>query len=124
VKEEDAVAVLELLHDEYARDILTETSTEPMSATELADACDASLSTIYRRVDELDRRNLVRTETEYDPDGDHYEVYEAAVDHVGFDIEDGTWSLDVSRTDRDAGAETGADRFTRAWEGIRGGDEK
>lgn len=116
--------MLELLHDRYARAILTETSAEPMSATELADACDASLSTIYRRVDELDERGLVRSETEYDPGGDHYQLYEAAVDHVGIDIEDGTWSLDVSRTGTDEDSVTRADRFTRAWEGIRGGDEE
>lgn len=117
------MAVLRLLHDEYARGILTESSTEPMSATELADACDASLSTIYRRVDELDELGLLETDTEYDPDGDHYQVYEAAVDHVGVDIEDGTWSLDVSRTERRDDTRSRADRFTRAWEGIRGGDD-
>lgn len=87
-----------------------------MSAKELSTACDASLATVYRRVDELETTGLLATETEYDPDGDHFEKYRAAVDRVGVAIEDGALSMELSSAD------DRADRFTRAWEGIRGGD--
>lgn len=112
----DPTAVLGLLDDEYARAILTSTSTEPMTADQLADACDASLSTVYRRVDELESHGLVRSEERYDPDGDHYRTFETVVEHIDVDIRDG--DIDVSVPE----SEDRADRFTRAWEQMREGD--
>lgn len=111
--EADPADVLGMLYDEYARSILTMTSSKPMSADQLADACDASLSTVYRRVDELEELGLLHSEAQYDPDGDHYRTFEAAIEHVGIDIEDGELSVTVSRS------EDKADRFTRAWETLR-----
>jgi DNA-binding transcriptional ArsR family regulator len=113
-------AVLRLLHDENARQILTTASTEPMTATSLSDACDASLSTVYRRVDELESCGLLRAETRYDADGDHYDVYETVVGHVGVDIEAG--GLSVALDDDEDGEDDGPDRFARAWEEMRRGD--
>jgi DNA-binding transcriptional ArsR family regulator len=116
----DTDAVLRLLHDENARQILTTASTEPMTATRLSDACGASLSTVYRRVDELESCGLLRAETRYDADGDHYAVYETVVDHVGVDVEEGGLSVALD-TDED-GEDDGPDRFARAWEEMRRGD--
>ncbi|SEO73784.1 Helix-turn-helix domain-containing protein [Halogranum amylolyticum] len=113
----DDAAVFRLLHDEYARAILTATSRDAMSARELADICDASLPTVYRRVDDLVAQGLVVEDTELDPTGNHYTTYEAAVEHIDIDIDNG--EIDVTITqESDA-----ADRFTRVWEDIRGGDE-
>ncbi|QLG28902.1 helix-turn-helix domain-containing protein [Halorarum halophilum] len=111
--EVDPAEVLGLLYDEYARSILMRTSSKPMSADQLADACDASISTVYRRVDELEELGLIHGEEQYDPNGDHYRTFEAVVDHVGIDIEDGDLSVTMSRS------ENRADRFTRAWENLR-----
>lgn len=113
----DDTAVFRLLHDEYARSILTATSREAMSARELADTCDASLPTIYRRVDDLVAQGLVVEETELDPAGNHYTTYAAAVEHIDIDIENG--EIDVTITQQS----DVADRFTRVWEDIRRGDE-
>lgn len=118
----DPDAILRLLHDENARRILTTASTEPMTATRLSDACDASLSTVYRRVDELESCGLLRSETRYDADGDHYAVYETVVDHVGVDIEDGGLSVALNDEDGEDGEDDGPDRFARAWEEMRRGD--
>ena len=106
--------VLAVLDDEYARDILTHTSVDPMSASTLSDRCDASLPTIYRRLERLEECRLVTEETELAPDGNHYSVYSANLDHLELDLEDGELSLEVTYRDEDV-----ADRFTRMWEGMR-----
>ncbi|MFC4360514.1 helix-turn-helix domain-containing protein [Halobium salinum] len=113
----DSTEVLRLLDDEYARTILTATSDRPMSAKELKEEVGASLPTVYRRVEGLLEQGLVVESTEIDPDGNHYNRYEAAVDHIDIDIQDGMMNIDVSRTTDPA------DRFTSAWERIRG-DER
>ncbi|SFK88603.1 Helix-turn-helix domain-containing protein [Halogranum rubrum] len=113
----DDLAVLRLLHDEYARSILTATSQESLSAQELAEACDASLTTVYRRVDDLVAQGLVTEATELDPSGNHYTTYEAAVEHIDIDIENGALNVTITQQS------DVADRFTRVWEDIRRGDK-
>ena len=109
----DPAAVLGLLEDEYARRILTRTSAQPMTAEQLANACDASLSTIYRRVDDLEDQGLLESEERLDPGGDHYRRFEAAVESVEVTFDDGDLLVEVERIG------DGADRFTRAWERLR-----
>lgn len=112
----DPPELFHLLDDRYARKILRQTTHEPMSAKSLSQVCDASLSTIYRRVESLQEQNLLVERTEPDPDGHHYTEYEATVSHIGIDFDDGDIGVTVS-TDEDA-----VDQFTRAWSGIRGDD--
>jgi DNA-binding IclR family transcriptional regulator len=113
-EERDLSEVFRLLHDEYARQILTETSGASLSAKELADRCDASLSTIYRRAEALEAVGLLAERTELDEDGHHYTTYAATVGRVAITFEDGTMDVDIT--------EDAADRLTRVWEGIRGFD--
>ncbi|WP_076433220.1 ArsR/SmtB family transcription factor [Haladaptatus litoreus] len=105
--------LLSLLDDEYARAILTKTSKQPMSAQTLSTECDASLPTIYRRLNDLEETNLIEKQTQLEADGNHRAVYKAAVEHVGINIVDGDLSVRV--TERDT-----ADRFTQVWEDMRG----
>ncbi|MFP8954778.1 helix-turn-helix domain-containing protein [Natrialbaceae archaeon A-arb3/5] len=107
---EDLFAVLD---DEYARAILTETSTEPMSAKSLADACDASLPTIYRRIDRLSEHGLIEERTEFADEGRHYGVYKATLDRIVIELGDEEFTADVTTTSPDP-----ADRFTQLWEDI------
>ena len=112
----EAVPVEELLSfldDEYARQILIETTTEPMSANELAEACDASLPTVYRRIDRLTEHDLITERTHLDDDGHHYGTYTATLRAVEIELTDGGLNVDVSREPSDA-----ADRFTELWEGL------
>ncbi|WP_394338834.1 ArsR/SmtB family transcription factor [Halorussus litoreus] len=110
----DAEAMFDLLDDEYARDILVATYREAKSADALAEVCDASPSTIYRRVERLEDQRLLDAEQRLDPDGHHYEVYAASLQRVTVELtEDG---IDVA-VDRD---EDPADRFTRLYEGFKG----
>ncbi|GGM60302.1 DNA-binding Lrp family transcriptional regulator [Halarchaeum rubridurum] len=102
-----------LLDDEYARAILTQTSTEPMSAKTLSDRCDASLPTVYRRAERLVEAGLLTERTEIGDSGHHYSVFEARLDRLTVDLDDGELTVAVETTPDDP-----ADRFTDMWEGI------
>lgn len=103
-----------MLGEERVREILAQTSREPMSARALSDECDVALSTIYRRVDDMVANELLVERTQLEADGSHHSVYEANVDHVAVDIDDG--SIDVRVHVR----EDAARRFSRIWRDIRG----
>jgi predicted transcriptional regulator len=106
--------VFALLDDEYARAILTATSTQPMSAKTLSEECDASLPTVYRRADRLVKCGLLAERTEVVEDGHHYSVYEAQLDRLTVDLDDGELHVDIEETT----ADDVADRFTDMWEDI------
>ena len=103
--------VVGLLNDEYARSILTETSTQPMSAKELSRRCDTSLTTVYRRLERLEEAGLLTERTRPRPDGHHDTVYVASLDELSVRLRDGEFEFDV-----DTKAEDAADRLTDLWE--------
>lgn len=97
-----------LLEDQTVREILTETSQQPMSATTLKEHCEASGPTIYRRLESLREADLVIETTQPDPDGGHHrQVYEPNLDQITIDLGAGTLSVEIERTERME------DRFTR-----------
>ncbi|WP_436925829.1 helix-turn-helix domain-containing protein [Halosimplex amylolyticum] len=109
----DLETVAGLLEDETARAILTETSQEPMSASTLAERCDASGPTIYRRLERLRDSGLVVERTEPDPAGGHHrKVYAPNLRRVTVELRDGSFAIDIDRR------EDMADRFTRLIEGM------
>lgn len=112
--------VLDLISDEYARSILAETSVEPMSAKRLSDRCDASLPTIYRRIERLKEYDLIEEQTKVDPDGGHHKVFTATLSSMSIELEDGAYEGRIERTDRapTLDAEDTADRFTYMWENL------
>ena len=112
-EDESPADLFALLNDEYARAILAETSQQPMSAPALAEACDASRPTIYRRVDRLKDHDLISEMTTPDQDGHHRRLYVARFQGLSVDLDDGTYRISVERR------EDPADRFTDMWEAIR-----
>ena len=110
----DPADVIELLNDDYAREILLAASTEPMSARELSEVCNASLPTIYRRVEDLEAADLLAAQTVPDDEGHHYDIYTTRLERFAVEIDDGT--LDAELAFRE---EHVADRFTRLYEGFR-----
>ncbi|MEY7848155.1 ArsR/SmtB family transcription factor [Natrarchaeobius sp. A-rgal3] len=102
--------VVSLLDDEYARAILEATRTEPMSANELTDRCDASLSTVCRRLERLEDANLVRERTRPRPDGHHDTIYAATLEELRLRLDEDGFSFDLRRREEDA-----ADRLQRLW---------
>ncbi|GAB3700049.1 ArsR/SmtB family transcription factor [Halorubrum trueperi] len=105
--------LLDLLGEERVRQILAATSRDPLSAKELSEECDVALSTIYRRVEDMVANDLLVEQTQIETDGSHHSVYEANVDHIDVDIEDGT--IDIKMDVR----EDAAQRFSRIWTDIR-----
>ncbi|KOX95194.1 ArsR family transcriptional regulator [Haloarcula rubripromontorii] len=105
--------LLALLEDEYARAIIAELTTGPMSVSELCTACEMSDPTAYRRLDRLEDAGLVAERQAVDPDGHHYKRYVATVEDVSVTFADGTYDVTVTRSSKDP-----ADRFTDLFEGL------
>lgn len=93
----EAEAVLDALHDEDCRAILSEL-TEPRTARELLERCEIPRSTLYRKLDRLSEATIVREGTEIREDGSHatqYELYFEEIiitrdeggDEVGIEVE-------------------------------------
>jgi predicted transcriptional regulator len=106
----DLETVVDLLDDEYARAILTETCEEPMSVTELGEVCDSSTATIYRRVERLAEADLLVEGTRPRSDGHHDTVYAANLDRVEIRLREGELRFDLERRSADM-----ADQLTRLW---------
>ena len=105
--------VAELLDDAYAREILTATSIEPMTATRLSERCDASLSTVYRRTERLVDAGLIDERTRPRADGHHDTVYYATLDSVEVRLRDGELHVEIERERGDV-----ADGLTALWEKL------
>jgi predicted transcriptional regulator len=90
-----------------------------MSASELSEAIDASPPTVYRRLDDLVRCELLVERTEFVDDGPNFSVYATRVEEIAVGFVDG--ELTVTLTDRDEllTDETTAERFTRLYEALR-----
>ena len=105
-------AVTQLLGDDCARTILRHTVSEPMTAAQLTERCDASRATVYRRLDDLVERELLVEATTPDLDGHHRTAYAANLDRFVVDLDEDGFELTVRKRDR------AADRFTSFIEGL------
>lgn len=110
----DVRTLASLLEDEYAHAILLHTSTEAMSAADLSDACNASVSTIYRRLERLQEHDLVSEHLQLDHEGHHYKTYTARLERIEIELVDGAFEIEVTYRSADP-----ADRFTDLFEGFR-----
>lgn len=106
--------VLDLLGDEYAREILAATSERAVSVADLTRAFEMSQPTASRRLNRLADAGLVTEETRIGTDGHHVTVYRAAVEDIDVTVGDGRLTVDVERT------ETSADRMRNIWRAMRG----
>lgn len=113
-EEVDLETVTGLLHEAVVRCILTATSVEPMSATELGEHCDVSLPTAYRWTERLEDAGLVAERTRPREDGHHEAVYAATLSELSVRLGEG--DLEVEMT-TDEGADR-ADRLTSMWEDL------
>lgn len=104
--------VLDTIGDDYAREILAAISEEPRSAKELADACDLSLPTVYRRIETLQEHDLVVSETAVAEDGNHYEIFESNFDGTVIRLRDDEYDVRIYRK------ENIPDRFSSLWEEL------
>lgn len=110
----DVRSIAALLEDRYAHAILLYTSRESMSAMELSEACEASPSTIYRRIDRLQEYDLLADQLRLDREGHHYRTYSARLERITIELADGAFEIEVTYRPEDP-----ADRFTDLFEGFR-----
>lgn len=105
--------IFEILDDHYARAILEATRREQLSAKSLSEECDMSISTVSRRVNRLLDHDLLIERTHIDPEGHHYNEYEAKLDHVEVQLLESGFQVRISLR------EDPADRFTSIWQNMR-----
>ena len=105
--------ILDTIGDEHARRVLASISREPKSAKELAEECDLSLPTIYRRVELLEEHDLVKDRTLVAEDGNHYKVYESNFESTVISLEDDEYRVRIYRE------ENLPDRFGQLWDDLR-----
>lgn len=112
--EADADEILALLDDQYAQVILQQTRNKAMSAKEISEICDISISTVYRRTERLIECGLLAEQRVAQSGGTHYSLYEARLDELTVRLTDDGFEITVSEK------ATGdlADRFTDMWEGL------
>lgn len=96
---DDAPEQLCLLNDTYARAILTALARGPRTGRELAESCDISRPTAYRRLNRLEAAGFVTTELCPDPDGHHRTEFSLARDRLTVVIENGSIAVTLRATD-------------------------
>lgn len=90
-----ALELLDLVGDEYTREVMVAVSETPRSATEVAATTSVSEPTAFRRLDRLEEFGLVEGVTVIDTDdGHHCKRFRTAV--TGFVVEFGTEGVSVA----------------------------
>lgn len=111
-KAESSNGAFSVFCSDFVCDILVATRSEPHSAQELAEYCDTSLPTVYRRVNTLVDRGLLEEELQVDADGDHYKVYTSNLDYVRLEVEEAGFVTSIS-FQRDI-----VDQFGEFWQDL------
>ena len=101
------------LGDQTARRILIEASQQPMSVESLSDATDASKPTIYRRLNDMRRCDLLVEQTELDTEaGHHHTLFSTNLQRIVVELEAHGIEYELHHP------EAMEDRFTRLIEEI------
>lgn len=106
--------VLEILADETALAIFSRVRERPHSAKKLEEVCDASLKTVYRRVEALEEAGLVSAVTRIDEGGNHHTIYTTAIDAVEIVIEPDEPAIDVTVQESDD-----VEQFVGVWRELQ-----
>ena len=110
----DPEVVLDALADDAAQAIVSELG-EPMTASELSDACDIPLSTTYRKLELLTDAALLSESTEIRRDGQHTTRYSLAFEEVRVRLTDNR-DLTVEIEAKDRGRD---ERLAKLWKEVQ-----
>lgn len=94
------VEQLSLLNDAHAREILTVLATGPRGGRALAEACDISRATAYRRLNRLADAGFVTAELCPDPDGHHRKEYHLVRNRLRVEINRGTITVTAATEEK------------------------
>ncbi|MFB6160197.1 MAG: ArsR family transcriptional regulator [Haloferacaceae archaeon] len=114
-KEWEPGNVFDVFGDEIARRVIVVASQGPISADDLAERMNASLPTIYRRVNALVEYDLLSEGQAIDGEGNHYKTFETALQRVSFEVTESGYDVAV---EMDRGL---ADQFQRFWADLDDG---
>jgi predicted transcriptional regulator len=110
----DLETVLEALHDDDCRTIVTQL-TEPMTADTIAERTEIPLSTTYRKIDTLTDAGLVAEGVEIRSDGQHASQYMVVFDEVSIELTDEmAFEVDVATQSRSPD-----ERLAELWSTVR-----
>lgn len=87
--------IFEVLASEESRRILAAASVQPVSAKELEQVCDASLPTIYRRLDVLVDYDLLSADPGVNPAQDQSKRYSTDLKEINIEIADGEINVNL-----------------------------
>lgn len=92
----DPAALFEALDDDDCRAIIRATRAQPMSASDLSEACEIPLSTTYRKIELLEEAALLTESIQINSTGGHASTYRTLVDDICLSITDeGDIDVDV-----------------------------
>lgn len=112
--ESELQPVVAALDDSDCRSIIR-TVEEPMTAAEIAEACELPSSTTYRKLDRLAAASLLAEGTEVRRDGHHATIYEVDFERVEIALEDDrSLSATVARP-----ARSPEESLARLWTEVR-----
>jgi len=84
-----AAELLDLLGDEYTREVFKAVSDQPRGGRAVAEEAGVSRPTAYRRLNALKDAGLVTSECQIATDGHHRERFVASAEHFSVSIDDG-----------------------------------
>lgn len=115
-KEWNPDTVFDVLGSEVARDILALASVQPVSAAEMAECCEVSDPTIYRRIQALQDYDLLAETTAIDDDdGHHHNRYRTCLEEVRVRVDEGQFDVDIEVT------KDYTDKFAEFWDDLETG---
>ena len=87
----DPERILALLADEKSRDVLTATAEQFLTVSEIANRCEMSIATAYRKVNDLHEEGLLSQSVQIRPHGKNVNRYTLRVEtaRVAFTVDDG-----------------------------------
>jgi DNA-binding transcriptional ArsR family regulator len=116
-KEWEPQNVFDVLGNEIARKILALASVQPISATKLAEHCDVSEPTIYRRITALQEYDMLDEQTAIDDGGHHYKRYRTTLKEARIRVEEGQYNIDIELK------KDYVDKFTGFWNDLEKGSQ-
>lgn len=105
--------LLDTIGDEYARQILASLNSKSRPAKEIAEVCDISLPTVYRRLEALEEQELVTSRSETDDNGNEFRCYECTFKSTIILLEDDEYDVRIYRRDNLP------DRFSQLWDDLQ-----
>lgn len=108
----DARRVLTVLDDERCVTLLVELADadEPLTVSALSERSGIPLSTVYRKIDDLEETRLVEEHTQLRNDGKHTSSYSSTLDHVTVDIGADVFRVVVHHEEADAETAAGPEQ--------------